>query len=120
MAQGRKPPPPPTEEQMRKPATTPEGREAQIIAQAYDLVERQIEDGTVSAQALTHFIKRGSRYSQLEEELIAERVLSERAKREALAAEARTQELYDEAIKAMRSYAGHDPEPEEEEYDDDY
>ena len=34
----------------RRPATTPEGREQQLGALAYDLAEKQLENGTASAR----------------------------------------------------------------------
>lgn len=97
----------------RPPGRTPDAREKEIISKAYDLVEKQIEEDRVSAQVLAHFIKRGSTREHIEEELIAAKVEMEKAKVEAMASQARVEELYEDAIKAMRSYSGQD-EPEDE------
>lgn len=95
----------------RRPATTPEARENQVVALAFDLAERQIRAGTASAQVISHFLKLGSSREQLEQERLANENVLLRAKAEALAAQARIEELYGEAIRAMRSYAGQE-EPE--------
>jgi len=93
----------------RPPASTPEGRENQLIAAAVDLAERQLQDGTASAQVISHYLKLGSSREQLEQaKLRAENELLE-ARREAMASAARVEELYGKAINAMRRYNGQDP-----------
>ena len=90
----------------RPPATTPEARENQLIAAAVDLAERQILDGKASSQVITHFLKLASTREKLEQErLRGENKLLE-AKVESLASAARVEELYKNALAAMRSYAG--------------
>jgi len=96
----------------RPPATTPQGRENQLIVSAYDLAEKQILDGTASSQVITHFLKMGSSREKVDQYKIEMEVELLEAKKEALASQARVEELYGEAIKAMRSYAGHE-DPEE-------
>lgn len=93
----------------RRPATTPEARENQLIAQAVDLAEKQITNGTASAQVISHFLKLGSSREKLEQErLVKENSLLD-AKRDAIASAARVEELYKTALDAMRSYAGQEP-----------
>lgn len=104
----------------RSPATTPEARENQLISAAVDLAERQLADGTASAQVITHYLKLGSSRERLEQERLSrENVLLE-AKAEGLKSQARVEELYMHALDAMRSYAGHpviDGEVEDDYYD---
>jgi hypothetical protein len=106
----------------RRPrATTPEGRENQLIAIAVDVAEEQMLTGTASAQVITHYLKLGSSREKLEQERLAQEVSLMKAKREAMASAARVEELYGAAIDAMRAYAGHDPLKklaDEEDYDD--
>lgn len=90
----------------RKPAETVEGREAQIASMAYDLAERQIRDGTASAQVITHFLKYGSSRETLEKERLQKENALLEARVDSLHSSKRVEELYGEAIKAMRSYAG--------------
>lgn len=115
---GRRPKQDANSERRRPPATSPEARENEVIGLAIDLAERQIRDGTASAQVITHFLKLGSTREQLEQErLKAENRLVE-AKAEQISSSANTEQLYKEALSAMRAYSGQ-PEPDREE-DDDY
>lgn len=101
----------------RRPATTPEQRENQLIALAADLAERQMRDGTASSQIVTHYLKLGSTREKLEQErLRMDNELAE-AKIKAMASAERMEELYGNAIAAMRGYAGYD-QPVEEDYDE--
>jgi hypothetical protein len=98
----------------RPPATTLEGRENQLIAMAIDRAEQQIADGTASAQVITHFLKLGTTREQLEQEKIRRENLLLEAKQEAMASSQRSEEMYAEALKAMRAYAGQDVEEDVE------
>ena len=90
-----------------RPALTPEARENQMIALAMDLAEQQLRDGTASSQLITEFVKRGSTKARLEKEILAEQKELMAAKTENLKSAQRIEELYADAIKAMRNYAGH-------------
>lgn len=94
------------DETRRRPATTLEGRENQLISKAMDLAERKIEDGTASSQEVTHFLKLGSSRELLEQERLRHENELTLVKIEAQKAHTRIEELYGEAIKAMRNYAG--------------
>lgn len=99
----------------RRPATSPEGRESEISAAAYDLAEEQIRGGTASSQVITHFLKVGSRREQLEQQRISHENELLQVKRKAIEDQARIEELYVGAIDAMRSYSGaSEPESDEE------
>ena len=97
------------EQSRQRPATTPEGRENQVVAKAIDLAERQIIDGTASSQVITHFLKLGSTREQLEQERLRHENELTRVKIEAIESQKRVEELYKEALQAMRSYAGDVP-----------
>ncbi len=96
----------------RPPAQTPEGRERQLILKAYDLAEKQIDDGTASAQVITHFLKAGTEREKLERAKISKETVLLQARIEGAASQARVEELYGKALNAMRAYAGQDPEEE--------
>ena len=96
----------------RKPATTPEGRENELVSQAVDLAEKQIRSGTASSQVITHFLKLGSTREKLEQERLEHENELTRVKIEALESQKRVEELYMEALTAMRSYAGDLPAPD--------
>ena len=97
-----------------RPALTPEARENQMISLAMDLAEQQLRDGTASSQLITEFVKRGSTKARLENEILEENKHLMRAKKEALESAKRVEELYTNAIKAMRRYSGHGDEVEDE------
>lgn len=87
-----------------RPALTPEARENQLIARAVDLAEQQLIDGSASSQVITHFLKLGSVKAQAElEKLKSENELL-RAKTEAIHSMKNMEELYSEAMSAMRNY----------------
>lgn len=91
------------------PATTPTERENQVINLAMDLAEKQIREGSASAQVVSHFLKLGSERENLEKERLAAEVTMLRAKVEALSSAKRVESLYEDAIRAFRQYSGQDP-----------
>jgi hypothetical protein len=106
-----------SENSRRKPATSPEGRENQLVSDAIDLAEKQIRSGTASSQVITHFLKLGSTRERLEQQRLEHENELTRVKIEALEGQKRVEELYLEALSAMRSYAGDLPMPESDDVD---
>lgn len=98
-----------------RPATTPEGRENQLISLAADLAEKQLIDGSASSQVITHFLKLASTREQLEQERLQRENLLLSAKVDQIASAQRIEELYETALNAMRQYAGRDTEVYDEE-----
>lgn len=90
-----------------RPALTPEAREGQLISLAVDLAEQQLRDGTASAQVITHYLKLGSTRERLERELLETQNRLAAAKAEAIASQEHIEELYTNAMEAMRRYSGH-------------
>ena len=89
----------------RRPAMTPDARENQMINLAVDLAEKQLEEGTASSQVITRFLKLGSSKERLEREKLEEENKLLRAKTENLQSQKRVEELYAEALAAMRRYS---------------
>lgn len=100
----------------RRPATTEERRENQLVSLAIDLVEKQLLDGTASSQVITHYLKLGSTREKLEQERLARENQLLVSKVEAMESGKKVEELYAEALMAMRSYAGQE---ETQVYDED-
>lgn len=95
----------------RRTAMTPEARENQMISYAMDLAEQQILDGTASSQVITHFLKLGTEKERLEREKLAKENELLKAKAHALESGEEMKAMYEEAIKAMRTYSGNgDPD----------
>lgn len=91
---------------MHRPATTPEGRENQLISLAADLAEKQLIEGTASSQVITHFLKLSSTREKLEQERLQRENLLLSAKVDQIASGKRIEELYENALNAMRTYNG--------------
>lgn len=115
MARPRREEPEETPKPKRRPATTLDARENQMIALSVDLAEKQLREGTASAQVITHFLRLGTSRERLEQEKLRKEneLLVQRA--ESYASGKRVEELYGQALDAMRSYAGQPPDN-----DDDY
>lgn len=89
-------------------ARTPEARESQLAALAYDLAEKQFLDGTASSQVIVHFLKVGSTREKVELQKQRQETLLVEAKVKDLANVEEMKKLYVEAMDAMRGYAGQD------------
>lgn len=97
-----------------KPALSPEARENQLISLAVDLAEKQLIEGTASAQVITHYLKLATVKEQLEREKLEKENELLRAKTEAIQSAQRVEELYANALDAMRSYRStSDNEPDD-------
>lgn len=92
------------------PVMTPEARENQLISLAIDLAEQQLRNGTASSQVITHYLKLGSSKEKLEKEILQEQKKLVVAKTSAIESQERIDELYANAIKAMRTYSGQSEE----------
>lgn len=88
------------------PALTPEARENQLIYLATELAEQQLRDGTASSQVITHFLKLGTTREKIEKEILEKQKDLVEAKTKALKTAEATEELYTNAINAMRLYSG--------------
>jgi hypothetical protein len=100
-----------------KPARTLEERENEVVSDAIDLAHKQIREGTVSSQVLTHYIKLGSTREELEQERLRHENELTKVKIEAVESQARIEELYKSALDAMRSYSP-SPAPADDDLDD--
>lgn len=98
-------------------ALTPEDREQQLIAAAYDLAEERILNGTATSQEIVHFLKLGTQKSRTELEILERQKELITAKTEALQSAKRIEELYTNAMNAMRLYSGESSNEETEDSD---
>lgn len=89
-----------------RPATSPEARENQLISLAVDLAEKQLLEGTAKSQVIVHYLKLGSTKERIEKEILEKQKELITAKTEQLKSEKRVEELYANALKAMRTYKG--------------
>lgn len=97
-----------------KPASTPEGRENQLIALATDLAEKRLREGTASSAEVVHYLKLGSSENRLKRDILREERKLMIAKTEALESAKKSEELFEKALNAFKEYSG-DVSLEEEE-----
>lgn len=91
-----------------RPALTPEARENQMISLAVDLAERQLLEGNASSQVITHYLKLGSTKERIEKEILEKQKDLIEAKTQTLQSAQRVEELYSNALNAMKKYSGQD------------
>ena len=91
-----------------RPALSPEAREKQMISLAVDLAERQLVEGTASSQVITHYLKLGSTKERIEKEILEKQKELIEAKTQTLQSAQRVEELYSNALNAMKKYSGQD------------
>lgn len=98
----------PSSETSRKmrPALTPEARENQLCSLAVDLAERQLREGTASSQVITHYLRLASTRERIERQILESQRDLNLAKRKNLQSQEEMKELYADALRAMREYAG--------------
>lgn len=95
----------------RPPATTPEARENQLVDLAFEVAEEQLLNRDASAQVITHFLKLGSEREKTERKRLELELELTRAKIDSMESSKRLEQLYDNAIKAMRDYSGQEQLP---------
>lgn len=93
-----------------KPAISPEARESQLIAMAYDLSEERLREKTATGMEIAQWIKLGTSKTRLELEKLRNENELLRAKTAALESAKNQEEAYREAIEAMKVYQGRDDE----------
>lgn len=106
----------PTRKARPRPASTLEGREAQLVSLAVDLAEKQLIEGTASSQVITQVLKLGTTQARLEKEKLAKENELLKVKADAYASAQRVEELYSEALTAMKTYSGQ--VSDEDDYED--
>jgi len=89
-----------------RPALSPEARENQLVSLAVDLAEQQLRDGTASSQVITHYLKLGSTKERIEKEILEKQKELIEAKTQSLQSVQRIEELYKNALDAMKNYSG--------------
>ena len=97
-----------------RPASTPEDREKQLQNKAFDLAEKQLDNGTASSQVISMLLKGGGVRAQMEREKIETENRLLRARIDGMEAAARMTASIEEALEAFRTYSGESTdEPED-------
>lgn len=93
-------------------ASTPEGRENELIDMAYNEVARRIANHEATSAELVHFLKMGSEKERLERSKLETEMELQRAKTTAIEEGRSMESIAAEAIAAFKRYSG-----VEDEYD---
>ena len=96
-------------------AKTPERQEQYMIGLAMKQAERMLEEGTAPSQIVVHFLRLATENSRLQNERLKADTTVSVAKAEVLKSQKHYEELYEEAIKAFKSYGGGDEDASDEE-----
>ena len=96
----------PSKNRKIRPASSPEARENQLVSLAVDLAEKQRLEGTASSQVITHYLRLGSTKERIEMEMKEKQKELIEAKTQAIQSAQRVEELYTNALNAMRNYSG--------------
>lgn len=96
----------------RPPAVLPQDRVQQMGAYADALAEQQLLDGSAGPQIILFYAKQVSQREQLELEHIRQNNLLLQQKRDAMASDARAEDMMNEVFSAMKKYAGVDDDEE--------
>lgn len=94
----------------RRPPVSPEDYERRLIGMAYELAEKQLQDGTASPSVVSHFLKMGSTRENLEEQHIQKKVDHLDAQINHIKSSEYAEELYRQALEAMKRYSGNQDE----------
>lgn len=88
------------------PAFTDEEREKQLIALAYDEVERRIRNHEATSQELVHFLKMGSSREKQERKIMVKNEELLGAKTESIQNQKSSEIFMQDALLAFKVYAG--------------
>jgi len=103
------------------PAFTSDTAERLCIDSAYNLAQKQLEEGTASPSVIVHFLKMGTAQAELERAKLEKETELLSARKIAIEEGEKTKDLIEEAMKAFKSYNGisSDDDDEEDYYDED-
>ena len=87
-------------------ASTPEGRENELIDMAYNEVARRISNHEATSAELVHFLKMGSEKERLERSKIEAEMELQRAKTVAIEEGRSMEAIAKEAMEAFKRYSG--------------
>ena len=97
----------------RRPAATPDLREQELVALAFDVVEKRLRENTATAAETVHFLKLGSENAKLEREKLRREIVMREAQVNMMERNDRIEELFENAIRAFRGYSGEEVPPNE-------
>lgn len=90
----------------RPPAQSPKEQEDRCIALSMTLAEQKLRDGTASNSLIIHFLDLATEREELKRESLRQDIELTKTKNEAIKSQEKAEEMYEEAIKHLKSYQG--------------
>lgn len=94
-----------------RPGLSPEADENQLISLSIDAAKKMLVEGTAPTSIVLHYLKLATTRERMEREMMATQKELMEAKKQALESQAKVEQLYVNAMKAMQRYSGYgDPD----------
>lgn len=90
----------------KSPARTPEAQEQRMINLAMKQAEQMLVEGRAPSQIVTHFLKLATEKARLENEKLRAETRKAESQADSMDAQVHSEEIYQEAIRAFKSYGG--------------
>lgn len=88
-----------------RPGLSRETDENQCIALSIDIAKQKLLDGTAPTSMVMHFLKLGTTRELLEREMMEQQKELMEAKKQALESQAKVEQMYADAMRAMQKYS---------------
>ena len=89
---------------------TPEADENQLISLSIDAAKKMLLDGNAPTSIVLHYLKLATSRERLEREIMERQKELMEAKKQALESQAKVEQLYADAMRAMQRYSGYGEE----------
>lgn len=90
-----------------RPGLTPEADENQLISLSIDAAKKMLLNGTAPTSIVLHYLKLATSREKLERENMEKEMALKEAKIQALESQARVEQLYEDAMRALKRYSGY-------------
>lgn len=90
-----------------RPGLSPEADENQLISLSIDAAKKMLVEGTAPTSIVLHYLKLATTRERMEREMMATQKELMEAKKQALESQAKVEQLYADAMKAMQRYSGY-------------
>lgn len=94
-----------------RPGLSPEADENQLISLSIDAAKKMLIEGNAPTSIVLHYLKLATTRERMEREMMETQKELMEAKKQALESQAKVEQLYAEAMKAMQRYSGYGEEP---------
>lgn len=95
-----------------RPGLSPEADENQLISLSIDAAKKMLVEGTAPTSIVLHYLKLATTRERMEREMMATQKELMEAKKQALESQAKVEQLYADAMKAMQRYSGYGDQDE--------